>query len=93
MAHHRDPNAPLKMDAAAITASEKADEIKMMNQRIADLTPTICGEPQFHDDLVAAGTQVYSRKAKRLLAWKRNIYKIAGTPRMTNMYLETVHRA
>lgn len=49
IAHHRDPNAPQRLDAAAITAFKERDEIKAMNQRIASLTSEIAGKPQLHE--------------------------------------------
>ncbi|KAJ5465460.1 hypothetical protein N7530_009247 [Penicillium desertorum] len=38
MAHHRDPNAPMKLDTASIDAFENIDEIKVINERIHLLT-------------------------------------------------------
>jgi hypothetical protein len=72
MAHHRDPNAPKRLDAAAITAFEERDEIKAMNQRIACLTSEIAGKPQLHERLAAERAQLYNRKARRLEAWKND---------------------
>lgn len=68
IAHHRDLNTPQKLDATTIAAFEETDEIKMINQRIAYLTSVVTGQPQFHNDLVVERTNLYSRKAKRLLA-------------------------
>ncbi|KAJ5389764.1 uncharacterized protein N7496_000832 [Penicillium cataractarum] len=71
MAHHRDPNAPQRLDAAAIQAFEERDDIKTMNQRIAYLTSEIAGKPQLHEELAAERTQLYSRKSKCLEVWKK----------------------
>lgn len=71
MAHHRDPNAPQRLDAAAIQVFEERDDIKSMNQRIAYLTSEIAGKPQLHKKLAAERTQLYSRKSKLLEAWKK----------------------
>lgn len=71
IAHHRDPNAPQRLDAAAITAFKERDEIKAMNQRIASLTSEIAGKPQLHEQLAIERAQLYSRKAKRLETWKK----------------------
>lgn len=71
MAHHRDPNAPQRLDAAAIQAFEERDDIKSMNQRIAYLTSRIAGKPQLHKELAAERTQLYSRKSKCLEFWKK----------------------
>lgn len=72
MSHHRDPNAPQNLDAAAITAFEETNEIKAMNRRIAYLTSEIARMPQLHENLAAERAQLYSRKAKRLHAWKKD---------------------
>lgn len=71
MAHHRDPNAPQRLDAAAIQAFEERDDIKSMNRRIAYLTSEIAGEPQLHKELAAERTHLYSRKSKLLETWKK----------------------
>lgn len=71
MAHHRDPNAPQRLDAAAITAFEEKDEIKAMNQRIASLTSEISRKPQLHEQLAIERAQLYGKKAKCLEAWKK----------------------
>lgn len=71
MAHHRDPNAPRRLDAAAITAFEERDDIKDMNRRIASLTSEIAGKPQLHKELTAERAKIYSRKSKSLEAWKK----------------------
>ncbi|OKP07148.1 hypothetical protein PENSUB_6108 [Penicillium subrubescens] len=71
MAHHRDPNAPQRLDAAAITAFEERDDIKAMKWRIAFLTAQIAGKPQLNEQLAVERTQLYNRKAKCLEAWKK----------------------
>lgn len=71
MAHHRDPNTPRRLDAAAITAFEEKDEIKAMNQRIASLTSEISRKSQLHEQLAVERAQLYSKKAKCLEAWKK----------------------
>ncbi|KAJ5235461.1 uncharacterized protein N7469_004629 [Penicillium citrinum] len=72
MAHHRDPNAPMKLDAASIDAFENTDEIKLINKRIHLLTSQISGQPLMHPDLDAERTSLYSKKSKLRLAWKKN---------------------
>jgi hypothetical protein len=71
MAHHRDPNAPRRLDAAAITKFEERDDIKDMNREIASLTSEIAGEPELHKELTAERAKIYSRKSKCLEAWKK----------------------
>lgn len=70
MAHHRDSNAPQKLDAAAIAQFEEEDEIVAMNDRILSLTHKIAGKPEAHPDLTLERSRLYNRKAKRLRAWK-----------------------
>ncbi|KAJ6127623.1 hypothetical protein N7523_003235 [Penicillium sp. IBT 18751x] len=71
MAHHRDPNAPQKLDAAAITEFTEKDEVKEMNEKIALLTSKIAGKPSLHEQLVLERAQLYNKKAKLLEAWKK----------------------
>ncbi|KAJ5302313.1 hypothetical protein N7508_007176 [Penicillium antarcticum] len=72
MAHHRDPNAPQQLDAAAITAFRERDDIKRINENIASLTSRIAGKPRLHEQLAIERTQLYNKKAKLLLAWKKD---------------------
>ncbi|EDN08146.1 conserved hypothetical protein [Histoplasma mississippiense (nom. inval.)] len=72
MAHHRDPNAPQKLDAAAIAAFEERDEIKVINERIAYLASATAGKPQLHKQLTVKRTQLHNRKSKHLEAWKKD---------------------
>lgn len=72
MAHHRDPNAPMKLNAASIDAFENTDEIKDINERIHFLTSQISGQPLMHPDLDAERTTLYSKKSKLRLAWKKS---------------------
>ncbi|KAJ5726673.1 uncharacterized protein N7483_008030 [Penicillium malachiteum] len=69
MAYHQDLNALQKLDVATIAVFEEIDEIKIMNQRIAYLT-------SIYEDVMAERINLYSRKAKRLLAWKDSAYDI-----------------
>lgn len=66
MAHHRDVNAPQKLDVAAIAQFEDEDEIIGINNRIHNLTRDIAGEPEAHNELILKRSRLYNRKAKRL---------------------------
>ncbi|KAI9040418.1 uncharacterized protein KD926_008241 [Aspergillus affinis] len=73
MAHHRDPNAPQHIDAAALAEFESDDEILALNKQIAALTKQIAGRPTVHRDLDLERRRLYSRKAKKLEA-KRSAF-------------------
>lgn len=75
MAHHRDSNVPLQLDAAAIAQFEGEDDIVKMNQRIASLTQQIAGEPEVHKHLTIERSRLYNKKAKRLQAWKADFVR------------------
>lgn len=70
MAHHRDVNAPQKLDAAALAQFEAQDDIVAINNRIHNLTREIDGKPEDHPDLVLERSRLYNQKAKRLRAWR-----------------------
>lgn len=75
MSHHRDSNVPLQLNAATIEQFQSDDEIIKMNQRIAHLTQEIAGKLEENRDLVFERARLYSKKAKRLLAWKKDFVK------------------
>ncbi|KAF7590037.1 hypothetical protein BBP40_003426 [Aspergillus hancockii] len=66
MAHHRDQNVPLRLDAASLAEFEKDEEVILINQRISELTQEIRGRPDKHADLVSEGSKLYTKKAKKL---------------------------
>ncbi|GMG01327.1 unnamed protein product [Aspergillus oryzae] len=66
MAHHRDQNVPLRLDAASLAEFEKDEEVILINQRISELTQEIRGRPDKHADLVSERSKLYTRKAKKL---------------------------
>ncbi|KAG0153469.1 hypothetical protein PDIDSM_2121 [Penicillium digitatum] len=72
MSHHRDSNVPLQLNAATIEKIQTDDEIVKMNQRIAHMTQEIAGGLEENRDLVFERARLYSKKAKRLLAWKKD---------------------
>ena len=65
MAHHRDPNVPRHLNAARLAEFEHHDEIIALNEKIAELTKQIGGQPETHKDLVLERNLLYSRKAKK----------------------------
>ncbi|EKV15317.1 hypothetical protein PDIP_40770 [Penicillium digitatum Pd1] len=75
MSHHRDSNVPLQLNAATIEKFQTDDEIVKMNQRIAHMTQEIAGGLEENRDLVFERARLYSKKAKRLLAWKKDFVK------------------
>ncbi|KAJ5366659.1 hypothetical protein N7541_000600 [Penicillium brevicompactum] len=75
MSHHRDSNVPLQLNAATIEQFQTDDEIVKMNQRISHLTQEIAGRLEENRDLVFERARLYSKKAKRLLAWKKDFVK------------------
>ncbi|EKV12779.1 hypothetical protein PDIG_42150 [Penicillium digitatum PHI26] len=75
MSHHRDSNVPLQLNAATIEKFQTDDEIVEMNQRIAHMTQEIAGGLEENRDLVFERARLYSKKAKRLLAWKKDFVK------------------
>ena len=66
MAHHRDPNVPQHLNAAALSDFEQEEETVALNEKIAALTEQIAGHPDAHTDLVLERRRLYSKKAKRL---------------------------
>lgn len=70
MAHHRDVNAPQKLDAAAIAQFEAEDDIIAINDRIHNLTRAIDGKREDHNELVLERSRLYNQKAKRLRTWR-----------------------
>lgn len=72
MAHHRDPNAPQRLNAAATMAFEETEDVTVINQRIASLTSEIAGAPRSHEHLVVERAKLYNKKAKSLQAWKKD---------------------
>ncbi|KAJ9483843.1 hypothetical protein VN97_g9548 [Penicillium thymicola] len=75
MSHHRDSNVPLQLDAATIAQFATDDEIVEINQRIAHITQKIAGKLEENRDLVFERARLYNKKAKRLLAYKRDFIK------------------
>lgn len=75
MSHHRDSNVPLQLNAAAIAQFTTDDEIVKINQRIAHITQEIAGKLEENRDLVFERDRLYTKKAKRLLAWKKDFIK------------------
>jgi hypothetical protein len=73
MAHHRDPNVPLRLDAATLFEFEHDEEIVGLNARIADLSRRIPGQPSIHKSLAEGRSRLYTQKAKNLRA-KRSEY-------------------
>ncbi|EAW19291.1 uncharacterized protein NFIA_092520 [Aspergillus fischeri NRRL 181] len=68
MAHHRDPNVPLRLDAATLFEFEHDEEIVSLNARIADLSRRIAGQPSIHKSLAEERSRLYTQKAKKLRA-------------------------
>ena len=75
MSHHRDSNVPLQLDSATIAQFATDDEIVEINQRIAHITQEIAGKLEENRDLVFERARLYNKKAKRLLAYKRDFIK------------------
>ncbi|GFG18462.1 conserved hypothetical protein, partial [Aspergillus udagawae] len=73
MAHHRDLNVPLHLDAAAIIEFEHDEEVVALNRRISELTDQIGGEPDLHKSLAAERSRLYTKKARKLRA-KRDAF-------------------
>ena len=68
MAHNRDPNAPVSLNAAARENFSQSEKVVEINKRIADLTERIAGKPKDYPDLAAERTKLYSTKANMLEA-------------------------
>lgn len=66
MAHHRDPNVPRHLNAAKLVEFEHDDETMALNEKIAELTKQIGGQPETHKGLVLERNLLYSRKARKL---------------------------
>jgi hypothetical protein len=75
MAHHRDPNVPLHLDAASLIEFEHDEEIIALNKSISELTDQIGGEPDIHKSLAAERSRLYTKKAKRLRAKRAEFIK------------------
>jgi hypothetical protein len=75
MAHHRDLNVPHQLNATATIEFENNEETIETNLRIACLTKAISGRPKEHEELDRERSRLYSKKAKRLLAWKKEFIK------------------
>ena len=65
MAHHQDPNIPQHLNAARLAEFKHQDEIIALNEKIAELTKQIGGQPETHKDIVLKQTLLYSKKAKK----------------------------
>ena len=52
MAHHQDPNIPRHLNAARLAEFKHQDEIIALNEKIAELTKQIGGQPETHKDIV-----------------------------------------
>ncbi|KAJ5909042.1 hypothetical protein N7495_001724 [Penicillium taxi] len=70
MAHRRDPNVLLKLDAAAIEEFDGKGEIVELNQRIATLTKKIMGKPEAYKEVAIERSKLYSKKARALQVYK-----------------------
>lgn len=65
MAHHRDLNAPVKLDAAAEAEFENDEEVKGLHAEIELLTKRINGKPDEHPDLTQERAILYNKVSKR----------------------------
>lgn len=63
MAHHRDPNVPQHLNAAALAEFEHDDEIIALNKEIAKLTEQIGSQLEPRKDLVLKRNQLYTKKS------------------------------
>ena len=64
MSHHRDPNVPQQLDAAALSKVEDMKEMKDIYHNVAELTQTIAKAPHEHQDLVCERARLYTKAAK-----------------------------
>ena len=64
MSHHRDPNVPQQLDAAALSKVEDMKEMKDIYHNVAELTRTIAKAPHEHQDLVCERARLYTKAAK-----------------------------
>lgn len=58
IAHHRDPNAPVSLNAATREKFSQSEKVPMINNRIAVLTEKIAGKPKDHPELAAERTKL-----------------------------------
>jgi hypothetical protein len=65
IAHHHDPNAPQKLDAAAVAEFGNDEEIRGLYREIGILTKKINGKPNKHQDLACEREKLYNRVAKK----------------------------
>ncbi|KAJ5639155.1 uncharacterized protein N7484_007017 [Penicillium longicatenatum] len=75
MSHHRDTNAPQKLNAATFTQFHEREDIIEIEKAVSDLTHQIDGKPQDHKDLTIQRSKLYGIKAKRLQKWKDECVK------------------
>ena len=68
MAHHRDSNAPVSLNATAREKFSQSEKVIKINEKIAHLTEQIASKPKDHPDLAAKRTKLYSTKANMLEA-------------------------
>jgi hypothetical protein len=78
MAHHRDPNVPLRLDAATLFEFEHDEEIVGLNARIADLSRRIAGQPSIHKSLAEERSRLYTQEAKDLRESDPSIFHSGG---------------
>ncbi|KAJ8189548.1 hypothetical protein LV163_001835 [Aspergillus fumigatus] len=80
MAHHRDPNVPLRLDAVTLHEFEHDEEILRLNTRIADLSRRIAGQPSIHKSLAEERASVARQlqdRAKHILQCRRKALNAA----------------
>ncbi|BCS28042.1 uncharacterized protein APUU_61090S [Aspergillus puulaauensis] len=65
MTHHRDPNAPQKLDAAALAEFENDQEMMALYERIDMLTERINRRPGEQPDLANEREKLYTKAAKK----------------------------
>lgn len=63
---------PMKLDIVSIDIFENIDKIKIINKRIYFLISQISDQSLMHSDLDAEYTNLYSKKSKLYLVWKRS---------------------
>ncbi|KAA8649640.1 uncharacterized protein ATNIH1004_002311 [Aspergillus tanneri] len=93
MAHHRDPNAPQKLDAAALAEIENDKEMIDLYQRIDNLTKAIDGRPKEHSELVSQREKLYTKAAKKRRTKNRNSSITGGNPLMMTILLEGISQS
>jgi hypothetical protein len=65
MSHHRDPNVPQRLDAAATAEVENDEEMIELYRRIDELTNAIGKRPHEHDNLANERAKLYNKAAKK----------------------------